>query len=108
MLISLVITEKFWKILYNRSLSVNDIIADACHTKQGQQDKNDKESKTKEDIDGFTVAELRSALAGRGLSTVGTKKILHSRLLEALNATKSVDSVKDADEDDGKDSDGTY
>eukprot|EP00250_Pteridium_aquilinum_P005423 c15513_g1_i1 orf=287-2428(+) len=77
---------------------------DDCSNNQDEKAKSGEESKTEVDIDGFNVAELRSALVERGLSTVGTKKTLHSRLSEALSITKP--SVKGVEEDDDKECDG--
>lgn len=71
--------------------------------KRAKSDPTPEELTVEEDIDGLTVAELRSALAKRGLSTTGTKKTLHSRLSEALNSSRSADNLN---EEDGKECDG--
>ncbi|KAI5075763.1 hypothetical protein GOP47_0009839 [Adiantum capillus-veneris] len=68
-----------------------------------EKDKSGEKSKTWREYRQLycSVVELCSTLAEGGLSTVGTKKTLHSRLSGALNATQPADSVRDADEDDG-------
>lgn len=71
---------------------------DDASLNQGKKAKSDLNgSSVTQDIDGYTIAELRSALAKRGLSTTGTKKTLHSRLSEALQA----DGNDKADDDNG-------
>ncbi|KAI5074524.1 hypothetical protein GOP47_0010485 [Adiantum capillus-veneris] len=66
-------------------------------------DEESKEDESKKDISSYSVADLRSALAERGLSTTGTKKTLHSRLLEAMRSSEADDTIE---EDDGEDCDG--
>lgn len=65
--------------------------ADSNPSKRVKNDDTD-EASVDEDIDRLTVAQLRSALDKRGLSTAGTKITLRSRLLEATKTVRDTDA----------------
>ncbi|KAH7372863.1 hypothetical protein KP509_17G025400 [Ceratopteris richardii] len=69
----------------------------------GQEKKGKPVNKLKDELDGLSIAELRSSLAARGLSTAGTKKSLHSRLLDAIENRGGDDiGVNDDNDSNGK------
>lgn len=92
--------------LHSRLLEVINANTTADDAKADNEEHDMEEAISREDINRLSVAELRSALAERGLSTVGNKKSLQGRLLEAINSSQTLGDVKaDEEEDDGEEDD---